>query len=664
MIAEMSVMTLVGLTKDKDALLDAMQKTFAVQVKSAKEYAFTEPPKAADHEWIKSFEDRIDKCLKIVDGALSELPKEERKEGVIKDGFGASKDEFFAMEKRKGEIEGYVLGIESANRRRAEIKAETSNLEKTLKSYLPYECLESKLSAYSSTKSTVVYIGIIPSDKANGFFAAADGLELVFVENLGQSAAGTVVGAVAFKSAKEKAEETLSAYGFTKLTLSGDVTVNELERQAEWQIEKLKAEDKELSGKLCGYAQKSRDMKLYADYLAFCGEKAEAESKFGVTKAAFVMEAYVPTEDKEKVRAALSEISPAVFMEFKSVKRDEFAPTLTHNGKVVRNFETVTNLYSAPAYGALDPNAVMSFFFSLFMGVIMADFGYGLLMLVGGFVFASKQREGTSLNRMAKIFAYGGIFAMVVGALFDSWFGYPLLRTIFGAGSPYNNFYDAHLDAINAMTSVMGVNVPAILLWCLGLGTIQIAVGLVLKAVQDFGRGKIIDGICGGLLWAIGLFAFVVWVFGIATKNDGLANVFLYITLGGIGGGILTAGITEKGFGKITKIFTSAYGLVNYVSDILSYARLYGLMLSGAKIAEIFTYTIAVGMLFPMGVFGVIFGVVVIVVGNLFNLAMNLLGAYIHDARLQYVEFYGKFFEGEGEQFRPLGSSAQRIYFK
>ena len=153
MIAEMSVMTLVGLTKDKDALLDAMQKTFAVQVKSAKEYAFTEPPKAADHEWIKSFEDRIDKCLKIVDGALSELSKEERKEDVIKDGFGASKDEFFAMEKRRGEIEGYVLGIESANRRRAEIKAEKKKKKKTLKSYLPYECLESKLSAYSSTKA-------------------------------------------------------------------------------------------------------------------------------------------------------------------------------------------------------------------------------------------------------------------------------------------------------------------------------------------------------------------------------------------------------------------------------------------------------------------------------------------------------------------------------
>ena len=114
----------------------------------------------------------------------------------------------------------------------------------------------------------------------------------------------------------------------------------------------------------------------------------------------------------------------------------------------------------------------------------------------------------------------------------------------------------------------------------------------------------------------------------------------------------------------MTKIFTSAYGLINYASDILSYARLYGLMLSGAQIASIFTNTLAIEMLFPQGAIGVVAGVLIIIIGNLFNLAMNLLGAYIHDARLQYVEFFGKFYEGEGELFTPFGSKTERIYFK
>jgi V/A-type H+-transporting ATPase subunit I len=137
----------------------------------------------------------------------------------------------------------------------------------------------------------------------------------------------------------------------------------------------------------------------------------------------------------------------------------------------------------------------------------------------------------------------------------------------------------------------------------------------------------------------------------------------MYVAIGFIGLGILTSGITAKGLGKVTKIGGAAYGLINYMSDILSYARLYGLMLSGAQIAAIFTKTLAIDTLFPKGVVGIIFGVIIILVGNLFNIAMSLLGAYIHDSRLQYVEFFGRFFEGEGELFTPIGSTHEHIYF-
>ena len=147
-------------------------------------------------------------------------------------------------------------------------------------------------------------------------------------------------------------------------------------------------------------------------------------------------------------------------------------------------------------------------------------------------------------------------------------------------------------------------------------------------------------------------------------KGYAAAKYVAYPTLALFGIGILTAGVTEKGIGKITKIFGSAYGLINYASDILSYARLYGLMLAGAQIASIFTNSIAVSMLFPKGAIGVIGGVLVIVVGNVFNLAMSLLGAFIHDSRLQYVEFFGRFYEGEGELFTPLGSMREYLYVK
>ena len=186
----------------------------------------------------------------------------------------------------------------------------------------------------------------------------------------------------------------------------------------------------------------------------------------------------------------------------------------------------------------------------------------------------------------------------------------------------------------------------------------------MLKAAQSFSRRKYLEGVFGGIVWAIAMFALIVFVFGMATDNSSLSAYGGYVAVGALAVGILTSGVGEKGAGKIIKPFTSLYGLINYVSDILSYARLYGLMLSGAQIASIFTNTLAIGMLFPLGFGGKIAGVVLIVVGNLFNLAINLLGAYIHDARLQYVEFYGKFYEGEGELFSPFGLKREHLYFK
>ena len=190
------------------------------------------------------------------------------------------------------------------------------------------------------------------------------------------------------------------------------------------------------------------------------------------------------------------------------------------------------------------------------------------------------------------------------------------------------------------------------------------AVGLILKAVQCFTRGRVLEGVFGGLVWAVGLFGLIATVFLMVTGSD--YEVVMIITVGAIAVGILTAGVGGRGADYFIKPFTAAYGLINYVSDILSYARLYGLMLAGSQIASIFTNTLALDMLMmeANGIVGIVFGVIIIIVGNVFNLAISLLGAYIHDARLQYVEFYGKFYEGEGELFTPFGSKLRHSYFK
>ncbi|MDE6691369.1 MAG: hypothetical protein K2K04_05300, partial [Clostridia bacterium] len=402
------------------------------------------------------------------------------------------------------------------------------------------------------------------------------------------------------------------------------------------------------------FKDRIRDLRIYCDFVAFELEKREQSEKMLETQTTFLLEAYVPVEAQEGVRQVLTEVSPAIYFEFSKPSEDEVPPTLLRNNKVVKNFEAVTNMYSAPNSRELDPNAVMAFFYSLFLGFIMADIGYGLMMIFGGgFLWFKNNRRDNMMGRLGGVFAIGGIFTVIWGVLFNSFFGFALL--------PFKVMPD--LQGANMSWSLSGINVPALLIISMLIGVVQIFAGYLCLAVQCWRRGKIFDGIFDGIVWA-------VFSVGVGLAIAGFVqqfNVPILATVGAIIAGasllvaVLTAGRHEKLLGKFTKGFGSAYGVINYASDILSYARLYGLMLAGAVIADIITSN-SVALIGSGNVAFIILGVAIMVIGHVFNLAIGLLGAYIHDARLQYVEFYGRFYEGEGKLFTPLGSKHKHVY--
>lgn len=658
-VAEMSVMTLIAVSCEKSAILDKLQISGAAQIKSVSDYALVTRCSAQGADEYSAVVERIDKALSTITFACDGMDKRSRP-SVQADGFGVTKEQFFAVAEQAERVNEILNSIERLTEDGARIKAKRAELSASERSYAQYACVESPFSDFVGGKDYSMFLGTIAKEKTSAFdgFLSESG---AIGEILGFYANVATVAVVCHAGLASESESHLSAMGFKRCPYTQAQTAKSVIDSIRGELEDLKISEEQRLIDLAAFASEVKLLKLYSDYMNFQRQKALVDNEIGVTQSTFVLEAYVPTEAQTLVEESVRAVCKTAYINFVTVDRSQFAPTLNRNGKVVSNFEVVTNMYSVSQYGALDPNAVMSFFFSLFMGVIMADVGYGLLMIVGGLLFAKTRREGTSVYRMAKVFACGGVFAVLFGALFDSWLGFPLLRNLLGA--QYNAFYSAHIDQITATAMLGDINVPAMLMWCLGLGTVQIAVGLILKAVQCFSRGQIAQGVFGGIVWALAMLSLVVWVFGIATKAA-WTEYLGYATLAFVVIGVLTAGVGEKGLNRLTKPFTSAYGVINYVSDILSYARLYGLMLSGAQIASIFTNTLAIGMLFPLGAVGVVFGVVLIVVGNVFNLAISLLGAYIHDARLQYVEFFGKFYEGEGELFTPFGSINQHSYFK
>lgn len=650
MIVKMKKLNLVGMAYEKDAVLNALQRTGAVEVKLHREEEHSVPLPPADGElssYHASLEDALERLTQAADAYAKEHKGAAR---PAKDGFEVSYEEFMAAAGDRARMDGLIARINALTDKKAETRAALAKAERTFAAAAIYRTVEEPLSAYTGTAHTRVRLGMLPLPAWENIKGTLPALSEGKV--LAQEDDQVLILLVLHKSCAEEGEALLSGTGFTPCPFEGEETGSALYTRLKGECEALYKELDALEEEMAGLGSETRALKIYCDYIGYEAEKAALDEKMRATERTFLLEAFVPEDAEEVVRRELSEAG-TVYLEFSEPAEDEELPTLCKNNAVVSDFESLTNTYSVPNAREMDPNTVMSVFYSVFMGFIMADIGYGLLMMLGGgwLKYKNRGRKG-GLGALAGVFAIGGIFAVIWGFLFNSLFGITLpIPTVLP-------------NAQSDMWTFAGIGIPAVLVIAMLLGIVQLLAGYICKAVQCWRRGEVLDGILDGVVWA-------VFSLGAGLAIAGLVeewNIPVLVTVGGITAGVtlviamIAAGRHEKFFGKLSKGFGTLYGIINYMSDILSYARLYGLMLSGAVIAQIVSQY-AVGFITGGGVLAVL-GVLLMLVGHVFNLAIGLLGAYIHDARLQYVEFYGRFYEGEGELFVPLGSKHEHIFVK
>lgn len=660
MIAKMRKLNLAAMRYDKDAILDALQKTRAAEITLHEEAENTTIPAKDDAALLSRASD--------VESALSSLTKEAEdyqrdhslKTNLLKDGFDVSYSRFMAMKDCGEKADSILRENGRLTAEKAALKAEYAAAEREEKIAGIYAFLNVPFAKFKGTKKAEISLGAIPAAKEEDFLAIAKKEEndtYFAFEKLGGTENFAVYAVAYLKSEKEKAEAILSSASFSYCPYAAQKTEDTETGKSLYERTLQKKEETEKALKknaeeFYALAKEIPFLKTYSDYLAYEIEKENASDDMRVTERTFLLEAYVPEEMTETVRAALEETMGACYYDFSEPTEEDNPPTLLKNDKIVRNFEDITNMYSVPNSREFDPNTVMGFFYALFMGFIIGDMGYGLAMMIGGGLLWYKNRARESgMKRLSAVFAFGGVFAVIWGVLFNSLLGLQVL--------PFTVMPDMQSD----MWSLAGVNVPSVLVISMEIGVAQIFVGYICRAVQCWRRGDVWGGIFDGVVWAIFSVGVCLAIIGFIEES----NLPALRKIGGITAGVsllvamLTAGRKEKFFGKLTKGFGAAYGVINYASDILSYARLYGLLLSGAVIANIVS-SYAMGFITGGNAIVAVLGVLLMIAGHIFNLAMSLLGAYIHDARLQYVEFFGRFFEGEGELFTPLGSTQKYVY--
>ncbi|MBR2023932.1 MAG: V-type ATP synthase subunit I [Clostridia bacterium] len=644
---------LIAMSYDKDAILNAMQRTGAVEVVLHTDTENTAVPAFCVEE-NKEYLSSVESALCALCSKVDEYEKERKiKSDVTKDGFDVTYDEFITATSQKERCEKAVQDVSALLDARRRLQSELSTIRKAQKEASAYAGLTEPFVRWKDTAKVSVRLGLVSPQNVEKLEGALKDNELVVLETLSSTNEYVIVAIYAHKSVLEETETALVSVGFVRQPY-GDV-----EKSGRDIYQETVQEEKRIIGLLEKneedmYALRTeiRPLKVYAEYLTFALEKEEVSEKLRVTKRTFLLEAYVPKFEEERVQAVIRETAKASYVAFSDPTEEENPPTLLRNNTVVGAFEGITNMYSPPHYREFDPNAVMGFFYSIFMGFIIGDAGYGLLMaLVGGWIWWKNRKRPTGFSRLAGSFGFGGIFAIVWGLLFNSLFGFAIL--------PKTVMPNPQED----MWSLVGIAVPSVLIISMFIGLFQIFVGYVCKAIQEWRRGNVADALCDGAVWAVFTVGVALAILGFVSE----ANLPKLALVGGIMAGgalvlaMLTAGRKEKFFGKFTKGFGAAYGVINFASDILSYARLYGLMLSGAVIASIVSQY-GGGFVASGNPIIIVLGVLLLVVGHGFNLVMNLLGAYIHDARLQYVEFYGRFYEGDGTLFAPLGSKRKYVY--
>ncbi len=657
MIVAMSKFELTALSEERARLLAAMQNTRCVEL--TLDDQLPEESGGVQSEALSAQLSRVKKAIAFLGSQAEAVPdKNEALKGAMRDQIVLSYKEFLTIASRESELMEAVVRAEEASAALTERKSARSKLTAQRAQYLLYRGVGDKFSAFTDTRNTCCFFGLLEEAHLLPLESFLRDEPLATASLYFNGAKENVFPLAVFchREAADRVAAVLTDCGFTRCPFRSESTAEEEAARLDGEIARLLEEEKEIVVSARRDLALLQPLKIFSDYLMVEIEKAEAAETFFRTKATFTARGYVPESERENVRAAIAAETEAYYLQFFAPTEEDEPPTLLKNRGPAKVAEFVTNMYSVPNYREFDPNAFVFFFFMVFFGVIMADIGYGALLFLGGLFVMRTRKANDGVRKLAAILTYGGIFTAIFGALFGSCFGFSL----------YTFLPDP--------SSGNRTNVLIILLGCLALGLLQITVGYALNAVNSIRKGHVLDAICDSFTWILfdvglffAVFNFITGYFEIPVP-EGVVAFFDVMTLPGVimlgvglAGAALTAGRKEKIIGKFTKGFGAVYGVINLLSDVLSYARLFGLMLSGMIIAQQFN---KIGVdLISSGAAGYAFGPVVIFIGHAFNLAMGVLGAYIHDCRLQYIEFFSKFYTGEGTLFTPLGSRVEYICF-
>lgn len=631
MIVSMKRMTLVAHKADEAAILNALQATRAVEIL----------PGGQDNGAQAALE-RAQARLQQLTDALKTMKPYAQKKSFFAAPAEAKAEELFLM---LPDAVSLSEQLSTLSRELTATKSEIDKNETLINALRPWEAFPANMQTYQVSKKVKYFTGII---------AAADVEKLEDIEStaeyqlFNEGLQRTCVIACPLDDAKSVANFLKSLdwtdYIFPKMSGTPAEAMEELFEKNRT----LNAKKVELEAALCDSAT-GRDAMMESAYDAAVIERDRALAAADLVRspATFQLEGWLPSDKETTVTQAIQQITDAYYLDVREPEDGEIPPSFVENKSYVTPFEQVTNLYSRPDPNGIDATPYMMPFYVLLFGLMLSDTGYGIVLAALTAIFIKIKKPTGMSGGFARVLFWGGLSTIVWGALVGTIFGMDF-DTLLGT----NNLFPLFVDPME--------NPIGMLILCFGLGVLHILFGVALKMKVAFSRGDWQSAIFDSLSWILIVVGLIVYA--IPSAVQGIPAVIGTIGLGMAGLGAVMI-LLFKGRANKNPVMRTLSGLgelyqvTGYLSDILSYARLFALGIATGVIASVFNELCKMLMGSPilvLRIVGIIVACGLLVALHGFNVAINTLGAFVHCARLQYVEFYGKFYEPGGRAFRPL----------
>ena len=633
-IVKMKKFKLFALEKDRKSLLKELQKFSYVHFVKTKEddESLKEIELNQDMTIIKEKSQKVKWMLNYFSKLFPKETKKEIDESSIK-------ETLFVLVEQQASKYDFSNDYENLANISGEIdsnKEEIANLETYRKELSKWLNIKESLGNLKAFRTAKFFLGTVAKKNFEPLKDKLRNFEHTYIEEISDESSQINIMLLTSNTEEKELKNELKTYSFTEINFNFNTSFTEEYEKTKSREEELKKANEKLKEKVEKLLKLIPKLLIQKEYLDNALMRETVVSNFKATDTVNVIEGYIPLDMEEEFKKIVNKNSnKSNYLEITEVdKDDEEVPILLKNSGITGLFASITQMYALPRYNEIDPTAILSIFYWIFFGMMVADFAYGLILFILSGLALMIGKFDENKRKFLKFFFALSFSTMIWGLLYGSAFG----------------------DLIKLPTQVLDSSKDFMSIFILSIifGAIHLVIALGIKAYILIKNGHFMDVIYDVFLWYLTLTSLIILLLaGRFDLSEFTKNIFIACAVIGMLGIVVFGARDAKTLvGRIGGGLYSLYGITSYIGDFVSYLRLMALGLAGGFIAS--AINIIVKMLVSKGILGIILGVVVFTLGQSFNIFLSFLSSYVHTSRLTYVEFFSKFYEGGGKAFKKF----------